>query len=457
MQGVKQHLRLRDDEIRVIVASISWKELLLPFSYLADLLPSELTGFHVEVDNAGNVEAMRRVQPIKVLADRLIAPWHNLYFYEDLRSTNLGKTSIEKVMKDRGVKDYIVVELKPREEFPDGLESQKQKAMREVLSQIAIAQGLEARDIPNPRYQHAFLVALQQLSTEGYLSILKESPSFSSEDMELLEEEIAECDEEGKAGVLHERLDGLEPYPTSDFVEIAYPAKFRERMREGWKVSTIHRYGAFYGNEFLHDDAIQEELLGSQGATGQTYRRSVDLSNRSQVGEVKEGVRKTLSDNAPWRTQIIRIIEEVEADRWDKVARIAVFNPSCGFLSIYKSFSERDLESWLPSYILTIPENEPSLVYFGSLEFDGSTVDYDEAVNELFEGKIFNSLILLMHGGYTENDVAIMEFLGLRYRSYKMEIDHGDKTYFKMTDGGWKQVEPFHPLQGVAQFFYANP
>src|SRR5450755_3128222 len=35
VEGVKQHLGARDDEIRVIVASTEWRELLVPFSRFA--------------------------------------------------------------------------------------------------------------------------------------------------------------------------------------------------------------------------------------------------------------------------------------------------------------------------------------------------------------------------------------------------------------------------------------
>lgn len=456
VQGVKKRLRLRDDEVRVFVVSASWRELLVPFSYLSGLLPSELLGYFISVDANGAITGFEKVEPVALKAERLLAPWQNLYFYEDERGAREGKKSIEKIMRDRGVTDYVIAELHTNEENPEGLVSKKQITMRSVISQIAVSQGMSSTDIPDPTYRRAFLVALQQLSEDEYWRVLERTESFSEDDEACLRDELSEAADESRVGLLHEQLDGLSPYPESDFVEISYPAKFKERLREGWEIACIHRYGGFAENDFLHDDVLKEELLGSQGATGQTYRRTFGLGNSAQIREAREGVRTTLSDNAPWRSQLDRLFDEIVRMKRKDTARVSIFNPSSGLLSLYQSFTQRDLESWLPNYVITIPEEEPEIVYFGALQYDGSRPDYDKLIKENFDGKIENSLILLMHGGYAENDVAVMQSAGLYYRSYKMTISRGQKEYYKMTDGGWKKVKAFHPMQSVAQFFGVN-
>jgi Holliday junction resolvase-like predicted endonuclease len=83
IEGVKQHLRLREDEIRVFVASPTWNELLVPFSSLVNRTTCQVEGFNLELSPSGEVTGSEIITPLDLRGDRLIAPWHELRYYMD--------------------------------------------------------------------------------------------------------------------------------------------------------------------------------------------------------------------------------------------------------------------------------------------------------------------------------------------------------------------------------------
>ncbi|WIY52053.1 endonuclease NucS [Devosia sp. YIM 151766] len=55
VEAVKSHLGARDDEIRAIIVSTEWKELIVPFSRFFHDTPISIIGIKLTVDDAGNL------------------------------------------------------------------------------------------------------------------------------------------------------------------------------------------------------------------------------------------------------------------------------------------------------------------------------------------------------------------------------------------------------------------
>jgi hypothetical protein len=146
VEGVKQHLGVRDDEIRVIVASTEWRELLVPFSRFA--ADSRFAVLGLRIDLAEFPQKGMAAYPVSLLSinqGRFIAPWHDVNWYLDEASLEKGVESIEKSCQAKGIKNYVITIL--RFATPPG--SEHQAAMWESIRQMAELQGLE-RASPEP-------------------------------------------------------------------------------------------------------------------------------------------------------------------------------------------------------------------------------------------------------------------------------------------------------------------
>ena len=82
LEGVKENISLRDDEVRLIVISTEWSELIVPFSSFVERVKCSVQGFLLVIDENNIPVNATIVEPLKLLSDRLFAPWHELNMYE---------------------------------------------------------------------------------------------------------------------------------------------------------------------------------------------------------------------------------------------------------------------------------------------------------------------------------------------------------------------------------------
>jgi hypothetical protein len=90
VEGVKHHLGARDHEIRVLIISTTWRELLVPFSRFVQESSLSVHGLNISIDARTRTIIASRVLPIQLAQGRLIAPWHELNFYIDEDSLQRG-------------------------------------------------------------------------------------------------------------------------------------------------------------------------------------------------------------------------------------------------------------------------------------------------------------------------------------------------------------------------------
>lgn len=108
VEGVKAHLGARDDEIRVIVASTEWKELLVPFSrFVADSSISVL-GLQLHVQDSARTVSASPLQLLPIQQGRFLAPWHDVNWYADEASLARGVAAIESAHQEKGKRGQVL-------------------------------------------------------------------------------------------------------------------------------------------------------------------------------------------------------------------------------------------------------------------------------------------------------------------------------------------------------------
>ncbi|MEV3976547.1 hypothetical protein AB0K68_51890, partial [Streptomyces sp. NPDC050698] len=112
---------------------------------------------------------------------------------------------------------------------------------------------------------------------------------------------------------------------------------------------------------------------------------------------------------------------------------------------------------YIPHYVITLDDGNTTSAYFGSLIYEKRNVDFQGLVNKHYDGSLLRMLMALSWGGYDERDVDVLRSVGLRYRSFMQKIEGDKRTFYEMTDEGWEECEPFHPMDGFMSVYDANP
>lgn len=455
IENAKSHLGLREHELRIIVASVEWRELLVPFSSFVKRTSCRVEGYQLNIDEAGSVISAQVIESLPIQSERVLAPWHELRFYIDEHSLLDGVASYEKASAAKGLESFVLVVLDPPIEHPDGFPSTKQVANREMLVAMAAGMGQPVKDVPMELYKGVIYFAMQQLSQDEYISRL---PPASPSTLEMLEF-ISDMDAEEALASLHEAVLDLEPHPKSDFLEIANAAKFRGRLLqdERWRIREVRRYGYFERNKLLSDETIIEEIGGAQGNSKQNMKMSFRPNQKSEVAEVRRRLIECLGGNDPWRSQINFALDELVRSEEGRQCYIQIMNPSSAITTMYLVASRDDGMLYVPTYQLRVPEDDTELMYYGVLRHDGGrSWTLKQIVDEFYDKQVFQMLFTLQWGGYESRDVQIVRRLGLRYKTYKAVVDGERRKFFELDDHQWEPSEPINPLDSYFSFLQSN-
>jgi hypothetical protein len=453
LEAVKSHLRLREDEIRLFVASPEWGELLVPFSSLVSRTTCSVSGFHLSVSPTGDVTDASPVEPVAMQNGRLIAPWHEVRYYSLASEAEKSILDYQSSCANKGIESFVILELAPPPEV-DGIHSPKQATMHDMLSAMAPPSQRKAPSLP--KYARVLYFAMQQLSEQEYRSLLIPRLEPDSDTLEYLE--VMEGDE--LLCSMHEALLDLNPHPSCDFLEIGYPAKLKSRLfdEDGWLVSRVHRFGAFERNSTILSDALLiEEVCGSEGVSLQRFTRAFDPSDKTQAAEALKGVDRCLRDNKAWRKQIHNALEETPEIRSAPTTKISIFNPSTALLTFYLAVSSEDGTQYIPEYSIVTEIEDKTVAIYGCLVWDGSKANLKSVLRKHYEDSIPKMTFPLMWGGYDEIDPAVLRTIGLTYKTFRVDVTGDQREHYKLTEDGWETTEPVHPYADFFLMYKENP
>ncbi|MDB5955684.1 MAG: hypothetical protein JWP60_2292 [Ramlibacter sp.] len=462
LEAVKAALSARDSEIRILVVSTEWRELLVPFSSFVRRVTCQVEGFRLTVDENNIPVSAEKVAPVDLVADRLFAPWHEVNLYEDRPALDGGVAGYEASCAAKGIDNYVLIVMEAQAGFHEASAASIKAALDAICGdEERSALGMRnSTEIVEWLPEHRFLLyfATLQMSEEDCWAGIR--AGAESEDLAEFESYVEEMTGEERLCTLHEKLYEVEPSPPRDYYEIGYPAKFGTKLldTEGWQILEVRRYGTLRSNSLLADDAIVSDLRGTDGNSAQKFSRDFMLSSKAEVAEVRAGIQRCLRDNAPWRLQLLRMIDELSANRPELHARLRVFNPSNFCLTLYLVASRPDGESYVPDYTLALFEpgsEEPDEIIFGAMQPNDASPSFTKLLHDYYEGDGFRFLLNLNWGGYESRDPEIARSLGMSYKTFKLVTANGQQQYVELDELGWQPRGQV--VDGFAQYFERFP
>lgn len=437
VEGVKQHLGVRDEEIRIILASTEWGELLVPFSRLAADTNLAIIGLQVEVDDKIKTVTTSPAPILSFSRGRFITPWHDVNWYIDQDSLNKGIASIEACCRAKEIEDYIIVVLRP----PQPVHSEHQAAMRTTLLQMAELQGMATIKEPRelPLYEFIAYFAMQALTVDQYLQILARDSGQIKE----ISDKVDGMEAEEALQFLQESVTALEPRPENDHYEIGYPAKLTKFLNElECQTLSVRRYGMFARNGVLDDESIISELMGEDGSTGQRFSRTLSIYNRAHLASARSDIAACLEQNPVWKNHILRALDEILHEFPEAEVDVSIYNPATGVLTFYFPTTRDDGFLYVPTYSLIVRNPEPTRMYYGGLQADGSPLSFRQILNKYYQGDLFGLLLTMTWGGRESRDLDIMENMGAAYRSFRCDVEGEKRDFFLLRDERWRPCDP---------------
>jgi hypothetical protein len=445
VEAVKKHLAIRDDELRVVVASTDWTELLVPFSKLLEQTSLAISGVLLSV--SGSSITGQPVTPLRVQRGRILAPWHDLNYCRSQGQLRRAIKQYEARNRAKGVNDFILLILHSAVGHPSAHEAKVRMLFTGIPMDQQIAPDSEnVGDGEIPRYQYILYYSSQMLGEEQYWAILEQDSGSIPTHREAAEG----MEDEERLTYLHESVSSMGHQVDRAYFEIGNPAKLQTQLldQEDWNLWGILRYGSFERNALLSDETIINELCGSEGYTGQRFSRDFSMANKAQVASAKEGIERCLEHNAAWKSAIVRAIEELATDYSDARVEVRIFNPSTGLLTIYHSATKPNGALFIPTYGVTAFQNEIAIrSYMGLLVGNGEPLPLPAILGQFYEGTLRRFLISVTWGGYTSQDSEIVTACGFSYESFRRDFRRDPLQLYRLVHNQWVPIDSFDPLE----------
>lgn len=430
LEGVKLNLGLKDEEIRLIIISTNWRELIVPFSSAYQKSKINMEGYKISFSDS-SISKIELVVPLQLNNDRMFCDHHMLRAYTSEKRLEKGILNHLQAFENKKIDDFVLIILVARE-------SQREKELR-VMEANFLKLSRDEEDVNRmmenirnnyPDYRYIIYSATQLQQEQKYWDIIKTQQNVYDEIIDIIENY---CDED-RLNMLHDyAIDVALPVPKCDTAQIGYAAKLQNYIEcEGWYIERIIR-GRRFDNEFLDDSTILNELIGGRGTTKQKYSQKFSSSNRTHLQNIKKDISYCLQDNKQWQVPILNIIDNLVdiSDIKQFRGKVYIFNPMHIIYTIYLIEKTENIMQWAPNFYILVEYADSKTMYFGGLKQAGIALPWEKIIEKHFEPNLSDLALSLTWGGYMHNDIKIVNDLGLTYGIYRLDMDNlGNKRTF---------------------------
>lgn len=381
---IRREKNIKKSELRLVVISTEWHELLAPFSEFYHATSYQLEGYHLKINNHLNNCSCSIVLPLDDIESKNLSRRHFIsYFTSELELTK-AKNTISKQAKKLEINDFVLLSFKLK--FED------------------IYYGAT----------HCLYYAKQLRTKDFYLKKLQVILDKEEYD-EMLEytEELHEDD------VIEEFADRLDCRLNFSGVtsEISYPEKVLQRLTDDlWKLENVWKYGILNKDKNFKNDLVIKELIGTEGSSFKYFFSTFKSSNRSKIVEVSEKIENCLFHNNIWKHSIVEVLN-YSSKKNNSTITISIFNKDDIIETIWGCI-KNGIEDWQPNFNIIIdPEDDTVLEIFeGKLRWNKKSFIASELIKETFND--FKEYFFHRHFGEQRiYDPILLKKMGLEYQT----------------------------------------
>lgn len=387
---LKQNYHARDSEIRCIIISTHWSELLFPFSECHYQTTLDIKGIQLTIDDSFRPIAKEIIVPLEI---KQLTRQFSPVYWMDLFSSSVKRdeavTIIQLQCKAFGLNNFVVVSMDANPE-KGGI-----------------------------MYQFATCFAFQSQSIPKYLDLLQgnDQLDMEAEEFESEEEYRDYLENVIQCAILKENY--------ADSGEIGYPSKFEAELAQAnWKISHISKFGIYADDPRSSEDQLVSELKGLDGNNQIKYLNLCESTQRDRLTEIKEKCQITTLNNPDWQKHIQHIFDYLQNLQSPYRIIIHIYSPQSVFDSILRTVLDLP-DDYLPMYLIfaDLLEKEELLVFEGQLTWNGKEPKSNDIITFFGDKKnVFITKFIDCTLGYNYSEI-----LKLFQLSYSHTIKHFKK------------------------------
>jgi Endonuclease NucS len=422
---LKHNLKARESEIRIIIISTHWDELIRAFSETFHKTKIALKGYQITINEETCIpHSINLVTPLEVsLLTRKFAFWYGLYLFETTNKRALFHEKLAQRLRMANVNDYVTVDL----DAP--------KENKKIVTSYALVAAFQ-RQSPHD--------LLQQVKT-----------LYTIDEGQVMEREEFDDENSYQTHLEGAFIDSLDMFNHDDDADSGYAEKLDSMINsDNWVVRQINRFGLFKSDPRYTDDLLIAELKGHDGSSRNKFVGFAELSQTDRIKELREQCMNSLMHTPQWASFIEHIFKSIEEYASNTRILIDIYNPDSVIASFYFTMTTAN-PAYLPFYIVLVDhiESQKTDIYRGELLWNGK-----EPINKLFTSsnpEEISQEVFRLHL-LPDNETDSFK-TGLIYTNRKIVIENNEEVsneFFIQKHDEWVLAETNYKL--IEDFIITN-
>lgn len=417
---IRTKYRARYSEIRMIVISTHWREIIRAFSLTVFRSPFAIKGLKIFLDDQTKVpKSVEEVVPIEETSfSRKFMEQQIIYLFTSERKMEDARQVLERKLNVSHVYNYVIVILNATE------------ANRPITYPYAmnVAFQIQAKD--------ESLLCIERLGGKRHLD---------------MEEEEFDSEEEYQEYLNDVFMAALEMEKHCDSVEAGCGEKF-EATETGkvWKISSIKRYGTFSIDPRYSDELLLKELKGHDGRSSNKFTGFCESSQKERFNEIKSECQYCLRQTPFWAEIIDHILSKLQQKKEKFRLIVDIYNPDSIASAFYFALTN-ETKNYLPLFHIFVDyiDSDKTEIYIGEIYSLGTSPEFKMFTpmndNEIFQ-EIFSFNFM------PDNEVTAFR-MGLHYGVLCSQIINGiespqqfielDDGEIKLSDARYYSIEDY--------------
>lgn len=399
---------LATHQVRCILLSTVWHELLVPFSELLASAPFEVSGRELVIGQGGRPSETREVLPIDGSNAISICPTHEVLLYHspDERAADIER--VKAAMYGAGVADYYLIHMDHDRTDPRVITPY---ALYLVLGELSAVQRAEVQ------------ATRDRLWREDAVGDDYDVPEPGDEDYE--EMDAASWDHEAEV------FTWLNKATNKATVEIGYPDKFRQTL-PAWPAVEFTRSGRFASELVWPNDALIAGAMSEGGEHTTVFISQVSTANKTAVTRMLANINYSLMGVKGWRKQVPRLLSHLCTETSASSISVDLFSP-CDLLWGISALPEGKT-GYLPGFEIVAESIDGGpRIFVGALEWDQETrPSTSMEIDDLVDGGPMDYVLSRQLGTQWQDEERYCRFHGLRYAIYEVGLESGEQRFWRM-------------------------
>ncbi|MEK4381927.1 endonuclease NucS domain-containing protein [Aeribacillus sp. FSL K6-2848] len=413
---LKRKFKVKESEIRVIIISTHWDELIIPFSELLSQTSYFIEGYQIEIDDNYNPISKTKVAPIANPAQRKFSLFHYCFYCEDKKTVNALTEIIKKATKSIGFENYILIHMETvkRNKYPNPFAlyfvpmCYTKEQYREILSNIS----------RNDEDYHIIEEFEEYIENDKYNGIDSEVYYLEQALYTYINKKIYEEEKNLTLGYF--------------FLESGSPEALTGSIKD-WSILEILRFGFLKEDIRLEDKQIILETMGLSGGNSLLFHDICATKFKAKFKEIRGSVKDFLKFNDTWQNDIKNILDAHENS--DALISLYIYNPNNILEALYTSIYTEG--KTLPCFEIIVDfmggDVPYTLIYIGEIRWNGKKASLKDIVNKHFYNNKVNILMAMTIHSIESLNPLIMQDLGLEFVTNSIKIEGNKKSIYKST------------------------